>query len=151
MVGRPCGQFHGASNVVKFCKIFFILARVKGVPIIMDDRQARMASMFRTLLGRTMVLLAEFNPTESWERTGTAYSPSSSIATSSWTSEASKTVSLLNGTAASAKREAVGVLFFSSSPGDTATSQKPNPFIKNVFSLDLAICSSAGESSSRCG
>ena len=114
IVGLPCGQFQGASNVDKLAKIFFMRRFVSGVPIMMDERQALMASMFRTLLGRTTVLLVEFNPTESWERAGIAYSPSSSMETSSWTSEASKTVSLLKGTAVSAKREVEEGVFFSS-------------------------------------
>ena len=65
IVGLPCGQFQGASNVDKLAKIFFMRCFVSGVPIMMDERQALMASMFRTLLGRTTVLLVEFNPTES--------------------------------------------------------------------------------------
>lgn len=46
-VGLPWGQFHGLSSVPKCRTTFSIEDLLKGVPIIIDDLQARMANIAR--------------------------------------------------------------------------------------------------------
>lgn len=49
MVGLPCGQFHGDSSWDRCTRIVCIWTRFSALPIMIDDRQARIANMSRTL------------------------------------------------------------------------------------------------------
>lgn len=49
MVGRPCGQLKGASSCAKRASMRPCCCRVRGLPIMMDVRQARLARTSRTL------------------------------------------------------------------------------------------------------
>jgi len=51
MVGRPWGQFQGATRPDRLSKILRMRLWSRGVPIMMEVRQARLASTARTLRG----------------------------------------------------------------------------------------------------
>ena len=52
MVGRPCGQFHGARSVARLSNTPRMRLLSSARPIMMLDRHARIASMARTREGR---------------------------------------------------------------------------------------------------
>ena len=49
MVGRPCGQFQGLCRPPRCDTIFLIVFISSALPIMMELRQARMASIALTL------------------------------------------------------------------------------------------------------
>lgn len=49
MVGRPCGQFQGDSRPARLSTTRRIVDLSSDLPIMMEDRQARIASIARTL------------------------------------------------------------------------------------------------------
>jgi hypothetical protein len=51
IVGRPCGQLKGASSCASLASMRPCCWRVRGLPIMMEVRQARLASTSRTLHG----------------------------------------------------------------------------------------------------
>ncbi len=62
MVGRPCGQFQGDSRVDRFCRTFPIMLLLRCLPIMMDDRHARIANMERTLVIATILVTIHTYP-----------------------------------------------------------------------------------------
>ena len=60
MVGRPCGQFQGASRPARLSTILYILFLSKVSPIMMEDLQALEANMALTLVGRICFLLMDW-------------------------------------------------------------------------------------------
>ena len=54
MVGLPWGQFHGACRSLRLSSTLRIVFASSAFPIMMLERHARMASMARTLDGRTI-------------------------------------------------------------------------------------------------
>ena len=109
MVGLPWGQFHGAWRSLRLSSTLRIVLASSAFPIMMLERHARMASMARTLDGRTISDTDEPDPREppverresptvSCDLAGNAYSPWSSMPISSCTSSAPKVMPLLKGT-----------------------------------------------------
>ena len=49
MVGRPCGQFQGERMPDRCCSTVRMAGLSRALPIMMEERQAREASMARTL------------------------------------------------------------------------------------------------------
>lgn len=59
MVGLPWGQFQGASSVAKLSRILYIRRLSRVCPIMMEERQARLANMALTLVGRMCCVLRD--------------------------------------------------------------------------------------------
>ena len=116
-VGRPCGQFQGCSRFASCRTRAVIFGASSGVPIIVAERQARMASMTR-ILGSLQA-----------QPSGV----SAMRATSSCTSEGPKTVSFEKGSAVSCRRCVGGALV------STA--------IRKPFALKTCMCLMASSSS----
>ena len=64
MVGLPWGQFHGAWRSLRLSSTLRIVLASSAFPIMMLQRHARMASMVRTLDGRTISDTDEPDPRE---------------------------------------------------------------------------------------
>lgn len=85
MVGLPWGQFHGACRSLRLSSTLRIVFASSAFPIMMLERHARMASMARTLDGRTISdtdkpdpgvpVDCRESPTVSCDLAGNAYSP----------------------------------------------------------------------------
>jgi len=54
IVGRPCGQFHGACSSLTLSSTRRMVFASSALPIMMLERHARMASIARTRVGRTI-------------------------------------------------------------------------------------------------